>query len=158
MQTRLSTNVLKTYECLERKHVWRTFLKFKLEDLKNYLQERGIQLSDGGKAKRKAALFDLCEKQRQWSKLHWRQEGKQAFGEKLQTSGGRNSFLNIPEFPFGAFTTTWSVKKIICLNIFVRSKVCSVSGWFVMVMFWILSLVSCKRRNGNLCTDLLDTI
>ena len=30
--------------------------------VKNYLWERGIQLSDGGKGMEKAELFDLCKK------------------------------------------------------------------------------------------------
>lgn len=30
--------------------------------VKNYLWERGIQLSDDGKGKKKAELFDLCKK------------------------------------------------------------------------------------------------
>ena len=38
------------------------FSKLKVHDLKRYLKERGIQLSDGGKGKRKAELVDLCEK------------------------------------------------------------------------------------------------
>ena len=38
------------------------FSKFKVDEFKSYLRERGIQLSDGGKAKRKAELLDLCEK------------------------------------------------------------------------------------------------
>ena len=38
------------------------FSKFKVDDLKTYLRERGIQLSDRGKGKRKAELLDLCEK------------------------------------------------------------------------------------------------
>lgn len=38
------------------------FSKYKVDGLKNFLKERGIQLSDGGKGKRKAELVDLCEK------------------------------------------------------------------------------------------------
>ena len=30
--------------------------------MKNFLWERGIQLSDGGKGKKKVELFDLCKK------------------------------------------------------------------------------------------------
>ena len=37
------------------------FSKFKVDELKNYLRERGIQL-DGGKGKQKAELLDLCKK------------------------------------------------------------------------------------------------
>ena len=33
-----------------------------VDELKNYLRERGIQLSDGGKGRRKAELLDLCQK------------------------------------------------------------------------------------------------
>ena len=48
----------------ERKdNVWRRFLKTQGRRVqKNYLREKGIQLSDGGKVKRKAELLDLCEK------------------------------------------------------------------------------------------------
>lgn len=38
------------------------FLKYKVDGFKKFLKERGIQLSDGGKGKRKAELVDLCEK------------------------------------------------------------------------------------------------
>ena len=38
------------------------FLKYKVDGLKNFLKELGIQLSDGGKGKRKVELVDLCEK------------------------------------------------------------------------------------------------
>ena len=38
------------------------FSKFKIDELKNCLRQRGIQLRDGGKAKRKVELFDLCKK------------------------------------------------------------------------------------------------
>ena len=40
----------------------RKFLEIQSERVKNYLWERGIQLSDGGKGKKKAELFDLCKK------------------------------------------------------------------------------------------------
>ena len=29
--------------------------------MKNYLRERGIQLNDGSKGKKKAELFDICK-------------------------------------------------------------------------------------------------
>ena len=38
------------------------FSKYKVDGLKKLLKEGGIQLSDGGKGKRKAQLVDLCEK------------------------------------------------------------------------------------------------
>lgn len=38
------------------------FSKYKVDCLKKYLKERGIQPNDGGKVKRKAELVDLCEK------------------------------------------------------------------------------------------------
>ena len=38
------------------------FSKLKVDELKNYLRERGIQLSDGVKGKRRAELLDLCQK------------------------------------------------------------------------------------------------
>lgn len=38
------------------------FSKLKVYELKNYLRERGIQLSDGRQGKQKAELLDLCQK------------------------------------------------------------------------------------------------
>ena len=38
------------------------FSKLKVDELKTYLRERGIQLSDGGKERRKAELLYLCQK------------------------------------------------------------------------------------------------
>ena len=38
------------------------FSKFSVGGWKIFLWERGIQLSDGGKGKKKAELFDLCKK------------------------------------------------------------------------------------------------
>ena len=40
----------------------RKFLEIHCGRVKNYLWERGIQPSDGGKGKKKAELFDLCKK------------------------------------------------------------------------------------------------
>ena len=60
------------------------FSKLEVDEQKNSLGERGIQLSDGGKGKKKAELLDLCQKaaainQRKLDdssqdrkKLHWR--------------------------------------------------------------------------------------
>ena len=39
----------------------RKFLEIQCGRVKNYLWERGIQLGDGGKGKKKAELFDLCK-------------------------------------------------------------------------------------------------
>ena len=38
------------------------FSKYKVDRWKKFLKERGIQLSDGCKGKRKADLVDLCQK------------------------------------------------------------------------------------------------
>ena len=38
------------------------FSKYKVNGSKKFFKEHGIQLSDGGKGKRKAELVDLCEK------------------------------------------------------------------------------------------------
>ena len=54
--------------CIAQYQTWRLqvkkrhFSKLKVDELKNYLRERGIQLSDGGKGKRRAELLDLCQK------------------------------------------------------------------------------------------------
>ena len=46
----------------EKKTCSEDFSKLKVDELKNYLRERFIQLSDGGKGKRRAELLDLCQK------------------------------------------------------------------------------------------------
>ena len=38
------------------------FSRLKVEELKKYLSDRGIQVSDGGRGKRKRELVELCEK------------------------------------------------------------------------------------------------
>ena len=40
------------------------FSKYKVDDLKKFLKERGIQLSDGGKGKRKRQSWSICAKKR----------------------------------------------------------------------------------------------
>lgn len=91
------------------------FSKLKVHDLKRYLKERGIQLSDGGKGKRKAELVDLCEKAAamKQAKLDDTAEDRNKLMEdKLRTNDGKlpdpktltawtNNFSNIPEFTFG---------------------------------------------------------
>ena len=37
------------------------FLEIQDRRVKNYLRERGIQLNNGGKGKKKAELFDICK-------------------------------------------------------------------------------------------------
>ena len=53
------------------------FSKLKVENLKKYLSDRGIQLSDGGKGKWKAGLVELWRKQ---SKLD---EGVESYDQLL---------------------------------------------------------------------------
>ena len=90
------------------------FSKFKVDELKSYLRERNIQLSDGGKAKRKAELLDLCEKaaaMKQRKLDNSAVDKNKLLEEKLKTSEGKlpdpktlkgwtNNFSNIPEFTF----------------------------------------------------------
>ena len=79
------------------------FSKYKVENLKKYLSDRAIQLSDRGKGKRRAELLELC------------QEVVESFDrvleEKLQTNEGllpnpdtlrfwSHNFASIPEFTF----------------------------------------------------------
>ena len=91
------------------------FSKYKVDGLKNFLKERGIQLSDGGKGKRKAELVDLCEKAAEMKQAKLEdtvEDYNKLLEEKLQTEDGKlpdpktliawtNSFSNIPEFTFG---------------------------------------------------------
>ena len=91
------------------------FSKYKVDGLKNFLKERGIQLSDGGKGKRKAELVDLCEKAAEMKQAKLEdtvEDYNKLLAEKLQTEDGKlsdpktltgwtNSFSNIPEFTFG---------------------------------------------------------
>ena len=91
------------------------FSKYKVDGLKKFLKERGIQLSDGGKGKRKAELIDLCEKgaEMKQAKLEDAVEDyNKLLEEKLQTEDGKlpdpmtltawtNNFSDIPEFTFG---------------------------------------------------------
>lgn len=64
------------------------FSKMMVDDLTKYLQKRGIQLSDGGKAKRKAEIVDLCWKARE------KKQPKMVINAKLVKNEG---FLPNPE-------------------------------------------------------------
>lgn len=91
------------------------FSKLKVDELKNYLRERGIQLSDGGKGKRKAELLDLCQKaaaMKQRKLDDSAEDRTKLLEDKLQTSEGKlpdpkslsawtHNFSKIPEFTFG---------------------------------------------------------
>ena len=91
------------------------FSKFKVDCLKKYWKERGIQLNDEGKVKRKAELVDLCKKaaEMKQAKLEDTEDYiQQLLEEKLQTediklpdpktlTAWTNIFLNIAEFTFG---------------------------------------------------------
>ena len=99
----------------EKKSCSEDFSKLKVDELKNYLRERGIQLSDGGKGKRKAELLDLCHKAAvmKQKKLDGSAEDRaKLLEEKFQTSKGKlpdlktwgswtHNFSKIPEFTFG---------------------------------------------------------
>lgn len=91
------------------------FSKLKVDELKNYLRERGTQLSDGGKGKRKAELLDLCQKaaaMKQRKLDDSAEDRTKLLEDKLQTSEGKlpdpktlsawtHNFSKIPEFTFG---------------------------------------------------------
>ena len=99
----------------ERKTCSEDFSKLKVGELKTYLRERGIQLSDGVKGKRRAELLDLCQKAAamKQSKLDDSAEDRtKLLEDKLQTSEGKlpdpktlsswtHNFSKIPEFTFG---------------------------------------------------------
>ena len=82
--------------------------------MKNYLWERGIQLSDGHKGKKTAKLFDLRKKAATMKQIQIAALLKTAWSdkEKLLTSNGKflvpkildawmHNFCNFPEFVFG---------------------------------------------------------
>ena len=91
------------------------FSQLRVENLKKYLSDRGIQLSDGGKGKRKAELVELCQNaaaMKQPKLVEVVESYDQLLEEKLKTSDGRlpnpdtlsswsHNFANIPEFTFG---------------------------------------------------------
>ena len=90
------------------------FSKCKVETLKKYLSNRGIQLSDRGKGKRRAELLELCqngEEMKQQKLKEVMESFDQVLEEKLQTNEGllpnpdtlrswSHNFARIPEFTF----------------------------------------------------------
>ena len=112
-------------KCIASYQTWRVqvkkktcsedFSKLKVDELKNYLRERGIQLRDGGKGKRKAELLDLCQKaaaMKQRKLDDSAEDRKKLLEDKFQTSEGKlpdpktlsswtHNFSKIPEFTFG---------------------------------------------------------
>ena len=101
----------------EKKTCSEDFSKLKVDEFKNYLRERGIQLSDGGKGKRKAELLDLCQKaaaMKQRKLDDSAEDRTKLLEDKLQTSEGKlpdpktlsswmHNFSKIPE----TFTIIW---------------------------------------------------
>ncbi|XP_015770373.1 PREDICTED: uncharacterized protein LOC107348808 [Acropora digitifera] len=90
------------------------FSKYKVENLKKYLSDRGIQSSDRGKGKRRAELLELCQNAAEM-KQQKLEEVVESFDrvleEKLQTNEGllpnpdtlrswSRNFASIPEFTF----------------------------------------------------------
>lgn len=60
--------------------------------MKNYLRERGIQSSDGGKGKRKAELLDLCQKAAEMKQRKLDdsvEDHTKLLEDKLETSEGK---------------------------------------------------------------------
>ena len=91
----------------------KVFSKWKVDELKHYLRERGIQLSDDRKGKRKAELLDLCQKvaAMKQTKLDDSAEDRTKLQDKLQASKGKlpgpktlsswtHNLSQIPEFTF----------------------------------------------------------
>ena len=102
--------ILPNMEVLSEKTTFsEDFSKLKVDELKNYLRERGIQLSHGGQGKRKAGLLDLSQKaaamkQRKLDDSF--EDRTKLLEDKLQTSEGklpdhRHNFSKIPDFTFG---------------------------------------------------------
>ena len=99
----------------EKKTCSEDFSKLKVDKLKNYLQKRGIQLSDCGKGKRKAELLDLCQKaaaMKQRKLDDSAEDRTKLLEDKLQISEGKlpdpktlnswtQNFSKIPELTFG---------------------------------------------------------
>ena len=82
-------------EVSSEKTTWsEDFSKLQVDELKNYLQKRGIQLSDGGEGKRRAELLDLCQKvaaMKQRNLDDSAEDRTKLLEDKLQTSQGKLS-------------------------------------------------------------------
>lgn len=66
--------------------------------VKNYLWERGIQLSDDGKGKKKAELFDLCKKAAAIKQIKLAsvcQRPQKAVGGEILTNGDKFSMKKL---------------------------------------------------------------
>ena len=99
---------------MKKKTCSEDFSKLKVDELKNYLRERGTQLSDGGKGKRKAELLDFCQKaaaMKQRKLDDSAEDRTKLLEDKFQTSEGKlpdpktlsswtHNFSKIPEFKF----------------------------------------------------------
>ena len=112
------------------------FSKLKVDELNHYLRERGIQLSDGRKGKRRAELLELCQKAAamKQTKLNDSAEDRTKLQDKLQASEEKlpgpktlsswtHNFSKIPEFTFGDLYNclVGKLNMIIRLKIFVCS-------------------------------------
>ena len=100
------------------------FSKLKVDELKHYLRERGIQLSDRWKGKRKAELLDSYQKvvAMKQTKLDDSAEDRTKLQDKLQATEGKlpgpktlsswtHNFSKIPEFTFGDLYINYLVGK-----------------------------------------------
>ena len=87
--------ILSYMEVSSEKTTWsEDFSKLQVDELKNYLQKRGIQLSDGGEGKRRADLLDLCQKaaaMKQRNLDDSAEDRTKLLEDKLQTSEGKLS-------------------------------------------------------------------
>lgn len=87
--------ILSYMEVSSEKTTWsEDFSKLQVDELKNYLQKRGIQLSDGGEGKRRAELLDLCQKaaaMKQRNLDDSAEDRTKLLEDKLQTSEGKLS-------------------------------------------------------------------
>ena len=164
----------------EKKTCSEDFSKLKVDELKNYLRERGIQLSDGVKGKRRAELLDLCQKaaaMKQRELDDSAEDRTKLLEDKLQTSEGKltdpktssswtHNFSKIPQFTFGnpynylVVKDDYSFKSLLGFKLFrdghvVDLKYCPVEGKsFCFFQFKVKPTERAKTEDGQ--TTLMD--
>ena len=152
------------------------FSKYKVDGLKKFLKERGIQSSDGGKGKRKAELVDLWEKAAEMRQAKLEHEDtsedyNKLLEEKLQTEDGKlsdpktltawiNTFSDIPELTFGDLYSylvgnmEYSEENLRSFKSVTDLKCCPVENRkFFFCRFEVKPTEKAKTENGQITYD-----
>lgn len=127
------------------------------------MSDRGIQLSDGGKGKRKAELVELCQnvaamKQPKLDEVV--ESFDQLLEEKLQTSEGKlpnletlrswsHNFTSLPEFTFGDLYSYLVGKEEYSVENLRSFK--SLLGYKLFHNGHVEDLQCCRLENKNFC-------